>query len=238
MIDIETTGAQPQEIIEIGTVDVVAHEGTWRVEAPRSRLFRPQGAISVHAMAIHHLTPDDLAVADAPCTDATLIEAVRSSPAPDALVAHNASFESQYISRNVTGPLAWICTMRAARHAWPDAPGHSNQVLRYWRGLRLDPQLAMPPHRAAPDAWVTAHILIELLQQASVEDLLAWSKAARPLQRIPFGKYKGRDWSAPPVHYLKWLVEEPEMEREVVDRAQAELQMRALPSRPVQASPL
>jgi exodeoxyribonuclease X len=232
VIDIETTGAQPQEIIEIGTVDVVAYDGAWRVEAPRSRLFRPRGAISVHAMAIHHLTPADLAVADAPATDAALIDAIRSAPSPDFLVAHNASFERQHISTDVTEPLEWICTLRAARHAWPDAPGHSNQVLRYWRGLRLDPQLATPPHRAAPDAWVTAHILVELLQQSSVEDLLAWSKAARPLDRVPFGKFKGRDWSAPPEHYLKWLVEEPDMDREVADRAKAELQMRTTASAP------
>ncbi len=43
-----------------------------------------------------------------------------------------------------------------AMHVWPDAPRHSNQVLRYWRNLVLDNALAMLPHRAGPDAWVTA----------------------------------------------------------------------------------
>jgi len=36
-------------------------------------------------------------------------------------------------------------------------------VLRYWRNLVLDPALAMPPHRAGPDAYVTACLLAELL---------------------------------------------------------------------------
>ena len=51
-----------------------------------------------------------------------------------------------------------------ALRVWPEAPRHSNQVLRYWRGMRLDHARAMPPHRAGPDAWVTAHILADLAQ--------------------------------------------------------------------------
>lgn len=34
-------------------------------------------------------------------------------------------------------------------HVWPDAPRHSNQVLRYWRNLVLDNALAMPPTERA-----------------------------------------------------------------------------------------
>ena len=50
---------------------------------------------------------------------------------------------------------------------------HSNQVLRYWLGLRLDADLAMPPHRAGPDAYVTAHLLLRMMALASVEQMIA-----------------------------------------------------------------
>ncbi|MGA0601517.1 exonuclease domain-containing protein [Caulobacter sp. KR2-114] len=163
VIDIETTGTSPSEVIEIAAVDVIRSGGRWTAGPPRSRLFRPSGEISVHAMAIHHLTLADLDAALGPATDEAIAEFVLQAPAPDVLVAHNADFERRHLGR-ATGALPWLCTVKAARELWPGAPGYGNQVLRYWRRLELDPALAMPAHRAAPDAWVTAHILIDLLQ--------------------------------------------------------------------------
>jgi len=222
VIDIETSGGEPSEIIEIAAVDVVADPGGWIAEPPRSILFAPRGPISVHAMAIHHLTPAHLAGVEGPCDDGALAAFLSDGGRPDALVAHNASFERQHIGAGVTAGLPWICTLKAARAAWPEAPGHSNQVLRYWRGLDLDPALAMPPHRAGPDAWVTAHILLDLLRTASADDLLAWSLAPRSLDRVPFGRHRGEPWRAVPSPYLDWLMAEPEMAQDVADRARAE----------------
>lgn len=162
VIDIETTGTPQSEVIEIAAVDVLRTTDGWVVGPPRSRLFRPQGEISVHAMAIHHLTMADLdGVGSA--TDEAIAAFVLEGPAPDVLVAHNADFERRHLER-ATGSIPWLCTVKAARELWPGAPGYGNQVLRYWRRLQLEPALAMPAHRAAPDAWVTAHILIDLLQ--------------------------------------------------------------------------
>lgn len=223
VIDIETSGGTPSEIIEIGAVDVVECGSDWVAEPPRSQLFRPIAGISFHAMAIHHLTPAQFASSLAPCTDQALKDFLCFGGAADVLVAHNAAFESRHISSSVTGELEWICTVKAARQVWLDAPGYSNQVLRYWRGLKLDPELAMPPHRAAPDAWVTAHLLIDLLASKSVNDLLNWSRAAPTTAKIPFGRYRSQDWSAPPTGYLRWLIAEPDMESEVRARAKEEL---------------
>jgi len=40
--------------------------------------------------------------------------------------------------------------LQVAMHVWPDAPRHSNQVLRYLPNLTLDNALAMPLRRTAP----------------------------------------------------------------------------------------
>lgn len=230
VIDIETSGGSPSEIIEIAAVDVVQTGRVWRAEPSRSRLFRPKGTITFHAMAIHHLTPSHFDPSLPCCDDRQLIDFLESGGSADYLVAHNAAFESAHISPAVTGDTRWICTVKGARHAWPDAPGHSNQVLRYWRGLDLDPALAMPPHRAAPDAWVTAHILIDLLQTCSVADLVNATHVPRRLDRIPFGRYRGKDWSIVPADYLRWLISEPEMAADVVARAKTELAGRLTPA--------
>jgi exodeoxyribonuclease X len=72
VIDVETSGGKPSEIIEIAALDVVANNQCWIAEPPRSALLRPRGTISFHAMAIHHLTPDHFDADTPPCCDAIL----------------------------------------------------------------------------------------------------------------------------------------------------------------------
>ncbi len=226
VVDLETSGGdRTSEILEVGFVDVVAEEGGWRARPPVSKLFRPKGEISFHAMAVHHLTLEDFCEADPHCDEYALRE-MFAEPA-DVMVAHNARFERAFIADTATGGLPWICTVMSAKRAWPDAPGHSNQVLRCWRGLRLDPALANPAHRAGPDAWVTAHILIDLLRSATVEQLIAWTSEPRPLDRVPFGKHRGRAWAEPPDDYLRWMAAQDDMDPSVVAAARKELERRS-----------
>ena len=70
--------------------------------------------------------------------------------------------------------------------------------------------------------------MIDLLRTASVHDLLGWTQAPRRLDRIPFGRYRGRDWTIPPSDYLRWLVGEPDMADDVLARARKELADREL----------
>ena len=73
----------------------------------------------------------------------------------DVFVAHKWAFEAQWLEDYLQGRPA-ICTYKAALRLWPEAPGYSNQVLRYWlRPKDLNPAVASPPHRALPDAYVT-----------------------------------------------------------------------------------
>jgi exodeoxyribonuclease X len=229
VVDLETSGGdRTSEIIEIGIVDVVREGQGWRALPPVSRLFRPRGEISFHAMAVHHLTPEHFGPDDPHCDEYALRE-MFAEPA-DAMVAHSARFERGFIADTAHGGLPWICTLRSAKQAWPDAPGHSNQVLRYWRGLRLEPALADPAHRAGPDAWVTAHILMHLLAEHSVEQLIAWTAEPRRLDRIPFGKHRGRPWSEAPDDYLRWMAGQGDMDAEVVAAARQELTRRLPPA--------
>ena len=89
-------------------------------------------------------------------------------------VAHKWAFEAQWLEGYLHGHPS-ICTYKAALRVWPDAPGYSNQVLRYWlRPKGFSPAIAGTPHRALPDAYVTAFVLRELLEMETVEELIAW----------------------------------------------------------------
>ncbi|MDY6922620.1 MAG: DUF3820 family protein [Pseudomonadota bacterium] len=231
VVDLETSGGdRTAEILEVGVVDVSPDgAGGWVAAPPVTRLFRPRGPISVHAMAVHHLTPEDFCDDDPHCDEYRLREMLMAGPgvgAADVMVAHSAGFERGFIADTATGGLPWICTVRSAKAVWPQAPGHSNQVLRYWRGLKLDPALANPAHRAGPDAWVTAHLLIDLLKEATVEQMLEWTRAPRRLDRIPFGKHRGRAWGEAPEDYLRWMAGQGDMDADVVAAARQELARR------------
>ena len=231
VVDLETTGGdRTSEIIEVGIVDVVPDgQGGWTALPPVSKLFRPRGEISFHAMAVHHLTPDHFTDADPHCDEYALREMFAPKPGErpvDVMVAHSARFERGFIADTAHGGLPWICTLRSAKQVWPEAPGHSNQVLRYWRGHRHDPALADPAHRAGPDAWVTAHTLIDLLKEASIEQMIAWSNAPRHVATVPFGKHRRKPWSEVPDDYLRWMSAQTDMDSDAVAAARAEIERR------------
>jgi exodeoxyribonuclease X len=58
----------------------------------------------------------------------------------------------------------------------------------------LDRAIGLPAHRALPDAYVTAHHLRDMLNAASLDQLLAWSEQPGLLPRVPSGPDRRRPW--------------------------------------------
>lgn len=227
VIDLETTGFEPPaEVIEFGYSDVDWSPAGASISPPTAWLYQPVNGIPPETKAVHHLCEQDFGPTTFPCSPANLKLAINHQRTPQVLVAHNCAFERQFIKPDITGAIPWICTYKVAMHVWPTAPKHSNQVLRYWLGLDLDPALAMPPHRAGPDAWVTAHLLARLLGLATVEQMVAWTEEPRPMPTIPFGKHKGTPWTEIPIDYLQWMVRQTDMDADTAWHASQELARR------------
>jgi exodeoxyribonuclease X len=203
VIDLETSGrdAASGGIVEIGWQDVARRpDGSWALAgSPGACLTHPGGPITPQTMAIHHITDDD--VRDAPPFADMAPDILHPAPHPGAgplaLAAHRATFEQGWI-RGCLPPaltigLRWICTYKCALRLWPEEPGHSNQGLRHSRRpAGLDRALGDPPHRAGPDAYVTAHHLRDMLAVTPVEHLLRWSREPALLSRVPHGPLRGR----------------------------------------------
>jgi exodeoxyribonuclease X len=143
----------------------------------------------------------------------------------DLFVAHNARFDRGFLKRidgDVERALKHICTMKCAKVIWPDAPGYSNQFLRYWLGL--EPQLpqGLMPHRAAYDIAVTATIFAEELKHKPLEELLEISNKPILLKKMPMGKHKGMPFDQVPISYLKWILDQQpsDMDPDLVYTAQ------------------
>jgi exodeoxyribonuclease X len=213
VIDLETAGSGPTDVCEIGWQDVAEGEdGVWRLEGEGgARLVNPGRPISPDTMAVHHIT--DEAVRGAHFWKTAAEDVLRPHAGVVALAAHRAAFEQRYCTPRLTGGADWICTWKGALRLWPELPRFSNQMLRYLRrpqGLVHD--RGLPAHRAFPDAYVTAHHLRDQLNQASLEDLLRWSREPGLLPRVPSGPLRGRAWSVLSASNLEVLARDRDLD--------------------------
>jgi exodeoxyribonuclease X len=226
VIDYETTGLPDNpgsEIIELCRIDVdilsKAIGNPWRSFA------LPKGPIPPEVKAVHHILEEE--VAGAPAIADLWATFWEGCAEDDILAAHNASFEMHFHSGDGR---QWIDTYKCALTIWPDAPAHNNQTLRYWLGIDqsagFDREFAMPPHRALPDAYVTAHILVQLLSKCSVSELVTISEKPALLNKLNFGKHRGVKFSDAPADYLQWIRDKSDLNEDIKFSAAYWLQRR------------
>lgn len=220
IFDFETTGTeQPAEVCEVGICDLHIGEPR-RIDEPKSWLCGVQ-SMPPEVRAVHHIALAECAGLP-PFDPGRLVEG-----SPDVLAAHNSEFELGFFE----SPLPVICTYKAALRVWPDAPSHSNGALRYW----LEDQgkiapvhaLTQPAHRAGPDAYVTAHILLALLEAGHTgREMVAWSREPRLLPRCPIGKFRNQPWADVEIGFLEWMLRQADMESDLKWNAEREIERR------------
>jgi len=222
VIDFETTGTEPPEaeVCEAGYCDVDTEARTVSPH-PVSWLCGVKN-MPPDVRAVHHISMADCAGWDA-FDERKLYEGN-----PAAIAAHNADFECKFIKC----PLPVICTYKAALRIWPDAPTHSNGGLRYW--LEDQGKIApvhvttQPAHRAGPDAYVTAWLLVALLNEgATGKQMVAWTKEPALLPRCTIGKFRGKPWSEVEAGFLGWMIRQPDMDAGLKWNAQREIERRS-----------
>lgn len=194
IIDSETTGVEDDaQVVEIASVDWT--DGV--LGNPMSALVKPTIPIPAIASAVHHIV--DAMVTDAP----PLAEVLPQFEGAPIYCAHNARFDQRFL------PLKghWICTYKVALRAWPDAPGHSNQVLRYWLDLApLPPEAGEVAHRALYDAWTTARLFERLTVEMTVREMVEISSRPALLPCFRFGKHANAPLAEVPQDYLRWVL--------------------------------
>lgn len=221
VIDFETTGMEPPEaeVCEVGVCDVDLESR--QIGAPQAWLCGVK-AMPPEVRAVHHISL-------AECSGQPAFDPVKMLP-PEvaAVVAHNAEFETRFF----TTTLPVICTYKAALRIWPTAPSHSNGALRYWLEdagkIAPDHTLTQPAHRAGPDAYTTAHILLALFDAgATGREMAAWTKEPRLLPTCPIGKFRGQPWSEVEAGFLGWMLRQPTMEADLKWNAEREIARRS-----------
>lgn len=227
-VDLETTGFPPDaDAVELGYIDtlLMRDEGAphWEVADTAMRalqkFFKPDREMTIEARATHHIPDSDLrnATHHSQLADFALSDDVKI------YVAHNAAFEQFFIK--IPENAWWIDTYKVALRLYPEAPKHNNQFLRYFLELDLHDSFAMPPHRALPDAYVTAHIFAHWvsINACTLKEMAAWTLEPPYLTKLTFGKHVGMRYADAPKDYLRWIIRQSDMDEAVVAAAKREL---------------
>jgi exodeoxyribonuclease X len=159
VIDLETTGVDPEADAIVEVAACLYHRGA-RI-AQFSTLVNPERHIPASASGIHHICDAD--VVDAPRRAQAIEELLKFVRGASIYVAHQASFESSFLPELQDRP--WLCTVRIARHLWPNADNFKNQTLRYHLGIDETALDGAVTHRALADVFVTGEILNVALRE-------------------------------------------------------------------------
>lgn len=177
VVDVETTGAGIGH--RITEVCIVRMNGNGRVIGEYSTLVNPMRPIPPMITSLTHI--NGAMVHDAP-RFRDIAQDVRQWLDGAVFVAHNASFDWHFISRELlhaTGrPLhgRMLCTVRLARRFVPEIPKRSLDALSYLFGLENEAR-----HRAFGDARVTADIFRILLDRIEEHSIEGWDQLQRHL---------------------------------------------------------
>lgn len=224
VLDTETTGLDPAEdrLVELAAIGVDKKEEF-------QTLVNPERDIPPQAKAVHHIT--EKMCVGAPVSELATASMLNALGRPEVVVAHNAKFDRSFMEplfAELRYAPKWICTYKCSQVVYPNAPSHSNQVLRYWLGLNPDLPEGLAPHRALYDILVTREIFQSLLTHKTINELHQISSNPVLLTTCSFGKHKGKPWSEVDRGYLQWIVRQPEgdMNEDVVFTAQHYLKRR------------
>jgi len=205
VVDTETTGFDPkvERVVEIA----------WILCCPKQVFSRahtrvnPGIPIPAVASAVHHIIDEDVVGCPALHEIAPTIELLAEN---GCMVAHNAAFDRGFLA-SLRLPTKWLCTMRLARHLWPEAPSHSNQALRYC--LKLPVPRDLPAHSALADAEVTAALFqremaeyVSRFPDSNLDQLLAYIETPCLVRTMTFGKHAGKPVADLPLDYVDWAL--------------------------------
>ena len=172
-------------------------------------MCKPDRAISFGAMAVSHITPEDVH------DQFSHRKVVQVLPEGEAyIIAHNADYDIQVAANAGVDVSQYkrICTQALARRLLPDLDSHSLGALTYAINPDLARQYCRNAHNAGYDVtftlWLLEH-LCELGGITSMEQLYLASEEARIPLTFTFGKHQGKtikDIAVTDRGYLQWII--------------------------------
>lgn len=206
IFDTETTCLDDPEIIEAAYVPVFDVKSLTMGDEFLQR-YRPQGTISLGAMATHHILPGDL-------TDCQPSREFHFPTGVRYLIGHNVDFD--WRAAGSPEGIKRICTLALCRSLYPEADSHSLGAMMYLLFGEKARVYVKGAHSAMADVlmcrMILEHILDKRLNCSSFEELWEASEGARIPKVMSFGKHKGSPIGEIPADYRRWLMGQPDLD--------------------------
>lgn len=252
-VDFETTGKEASEAFAIEAALACPDDGAYGLESFIS--LPPNETIPPETSAVHHIIDSDLEGAPDWITVVDILWGAVSNGgelgvSEIVMVAHNAEYEQAVLAGTSFDFVHWVCTYKCALIAWPDAPSHSNEGLRYWLGFGTGRKNQQASHSALHDCKVTAGIYRALYgffyaelcseglldggveinsdeaRNMVVRRMINISKEPAQLSKCPIGNERGKKWEDIDGGFLSWCLRQPNMREDVKHAATKELERR------------
>ncbi len=204
VLDTETNGQDPQEIIELAYIDL-------KTEKSYCQRFKPSVESNAAALSVHHILPEELEGCE-PSSNAKIPKDVGY------LIGHNIDFDWEALGKP---PVKRICTLAIARSLYPTLSAHRLGAMLYTllgatSGVR---ERLKNAHNALADVGFCLDILQVMLSSIDRLDLLddpealwEFSEECRLPKVMTFGKHKGTAVEDLPLDYVKWMLRQDSMD--------------------------
>lgn len=199
ILDTETAGLN-DPVCEIAWIEI---DENMNVLNRVYSLIDPEVPIKPGASGVHGITNVD--VCDSPTLPEFFEYIVPGAFDDDQIIiiAHNASYDVKYVKPYIKDYLGSLCTLKLARRFFPDSDDHKLQTLRFYLGLD-----GGGAHSAAGDTEVTFGLLQKIVEVSGLglAELFDLSNQKRIVEKIGFGKHKGKRLVDLPPDYVEWLL--------------------------------
>jgi len=214
-LDLETTGLELSDrICSFGYI-VENSETTECYET----LIKPSCKIKTEAMAVHHITNEQVATASSFSESKALVFLNTYNNDKHILVGHNINFDLEMLARE---GFIWqggiVDTLRCSRHLIEEIDRFSLQYLRYELGIYKTEalkakalEITLQAHSALSDAFHVQQLYHYLNEMVSEDELMRMSVEPALLKKLNFGKYKGHyieEVASQDRRYLEWLLQQ------------------------------
>jgi len=198
ILDTETTGTLEEDRICQLSYLVVNQNG--EIEEVHNDLCTPPLPIKFDAMAIHHITPEQIEGKPA-CIDTPAFHRLGELNTPENLIViQNAEFDLDMLAKEgFFSTMQLIDTFRIMRAKIPLDTPHGLQYKRYQYGLYKKEQaiidslgIEVRAHDALGDVIVLKNLFDRLAGDYSVSEMIALCAEPIVLEYMVFGKHKGK----------------------------------------------
>jgi DNA polymerase-3 subunit epsilon len=190
--------AGKDRIIEIAAFDPV-------LDRTFCTFTNPECPIPPESSAISNIT--DEMVQGAPLIREALSSFIDFCTGDFVLIAHNNdAFDKPFLEAEMARaelkmpPWIFVDSLKWSRKYRSDLPRHSLQFLREVYGIESN-----QAHRALDDVIVLYKVFSKMIDDLSMEKVLALLTQTPQILRMPFGKHAGKPLSEIPKDYVQWL---------------------------------